>query len=93
MIVRMLMACSPVTLQPADLDAVDSLMVLFGRYFQIRDDYANLVSPEVGTCTPTASLPTASLIQVPCTDALSTSSTPRRKGFAKTSTKANAAMS
>lgn len=47
MISRLVIAQSQSPNKPADLDR---LMTLLGRYFQIRDDYANLVLDQV--CDP-----------------------------------------
>lgn len=47
MISRLVIAQSQSPNKPADLDR---LMTLLGRYFQIRDDYANLVLDQV--CNP-----------------------------------------
>lgn len=44
MISRLLVACQSAPQQSPDLN---KLMTLLGRYFQIRDDYMNLVSHQV----------------------------------------------
>lgn len=44
MLSRLMIAQSESPNKPADLDR---LMTLFGRFFQIRDDYANLVCDQV----------------------------------------------
>ena len=44
MISRLMISQSKSTSKPADLDR---LMTLFGRFFQIYDDYANLTSEQV----------------------------------------------
>lgn len=46
MVYRIMIAVSPgQTVVPA----LERFMLLFGRYFQIRDDYANLASPDVSS--------------------------------------------
>ena len=47
MISRLMIAQSKSPTKPVNLDR---LMTLFGRFFQIRDDYANLVSDQVFAC-------------------------------------------
>ena len=52
MISRLVIAQSQSSNKPADLDR---LMTLLGRYFQIRDDYTNLVLDQVMSLVPTMS--------------------------------------
>ena len=84
MITRLMIAESPLSFK-SDLD---NLACLFGRYFQIRDDYMNLSSPDVSQFISLIVTPFVRPICAPATAEFSTS-TPKPKVSAKISTKAN----
>ena len=84
MITRLMTAESPLSFK-SDLD---KFACLFGRYFQIRDDYMNLSSPDVSQLISLVVPPSFRTTYAPAT-AKSSTSTPKPKVSAKILTKAN----
>ena len=78
MLVRLMAARSPISEHPA----ISNVVTLFGRYFQIRDDYQNLVSADVSVSAHLSYMKQE-------TNSWDSCSTRTRKDFARTSMKEN----